>query len=200
MTTRAAASRPTARTAGAATALGALLLLTACGGDDAASAPTTSTATSGATSGATTSAPSTSPSATSATSSATSATGGVDARDPEAELEVEDQRGDGSSVAVEEVRLSAGDGWVVITGPDDAVLGSAAVARSDAEAPLTVPLDVAVTGGPEVRLVATLRLDDGDGALDPALDPVVVDEDRQGDEGSVDEDDLVRDAFDYRVG
>jgi hypothetical protein len=124
--------------------------------------------------------------------------GGADAvpgvfRDDDAELDVEDQSGDGSSVRVEEVQLSRTDGFLAIFTEDgDTLLGHAAVERSDDERPLEVPLDQPLTE--TARLVAVLHADDGDGTFDPSSDPRVTDDDDDDDD-----DDFKTDRFTYRV-
>jgi hypothetical protein len=97
----------------------------------------------------------------------------------EAELEAEDQSGDGTSVVVAEVELP-GDtsGHVVVhldvDGELGPVLGSAAVQPGETEE-LTVPLETPTE--PPATLVAVLHVDDGDGAFDPDTDPRVLDDD-----------------------
>ncbi|NHC16410.1 DUF7282 domain-containing protein [Motilibacter deserti] len=104
--------------------------------------------------------------------------------DTQAELEVEDQRGDGRSVRIEQARTSRGSGHVaVFTGTT--LLGSAAV--TSGSQPVSIPLSTAVVGSGE--LVAVLYGDDGDGTFDPTGDPLILDEDGERE----DED------FDYRV-
>jgi hypothetical protein len=169
--------------AAALTSLG----LTACGGADkpeAVGAPVVLTRTASPTG-------STTPTPTGATSSGTTSPGAVPVaavvRDRAAELDVEDQRGDGRSVRVREVRLTSGTGHVVVIDPRTrAVLGTLAVGSGTAR-DLTVPLGEPVSRTGE--LVALLHADDGDGAFDPASDGAVADDD--GDQ--VDED------FDYTV-
>lgn len=113
-------------------------------------------------------------------------------RDDDAELDVEDQSGDGSSVRVEEVQLSRTDGFVAIfTENGDTLLGHAAVERSSDERSLSVPLDQPITEA--TRLVAVLHADDGDGTFDPASDPRVTDDDDD------DDDEFKTDRFTYRV-
>lgn len=90
----------------------------------------------------------------------------------QAELEFEDQAGDGSTVVVGTVSAPEG-GFVVLTadGADDAVLGWSEVqvgTSADVEVTLDPPLDA------DTDLVATLYADtDGDGSFDPEADEVV---------------------------
>jgi hypothetical protein len=184
-----------------ATLLAGALALAACGnGDDettsiggeggvvtSSPAPDDATDGSGATDGPTPGDDSTAPGG-----------GGADAvpgvfRDDDAELDVEDQSGDGSSVRVEEVQLSRTDGFVAIFFENgDTLLGHAPVERSDDERRLDVPLDQSLTA--TARLVAVLHADDGDGVFDPATDPRVTDDDDDDHD-----DDVKTDRFTYRV-
>lgn len=189
---RRARTAPARRLAVAATA--ALLVggLAACGDDDSPAQvgslaaievrPSTSAAAS----------PEGTPSGTSSpaapspgTSTGTPSALGATVMDAGAELEVEDQSGDGTGVRVEQVRLSNGSGHLAVQTRDGQVLGSAPV--TSGSQPVTIALAPPVTGSGE--LLAVLHLDDGDGAFDPTADPVVVDED--GERESED--------FDYRV-
>lgn len=109
-------------------------------------------------------------------------------RDAAAEVDVEDQRGDGTTVAVQEVRLPTSDGHVVVIDPRSrAVLGSAPVTAGTTRT-ATVRLTTPVQASGE--LVALLYADDGDGRFDPTTDAGVVDDDGE----AVDED------FEYTVG
>jgi hypothetical protein len=110
-------------------------------------------------------------------------------RDGSANVDVDDQRGDGTSARVAEVKLTAGAGHVVIMDPRTRqVLGSATVASGTTRG-VTVPLTTPVAASGE--LVALLHVDDGDGRFDPATDGVVVDDD---------DDEAVDDDFDYTLG
>lgn len=105
--------------------------------------------------------------------------------DPRAEIEVEDQRGDGRSVAVRTARLSIGGGHVAVFDRNRTLLGSAQVPASGG--PTTVALSTAVGSG---ELIAVLYGDDGDGRFDPNTDPRVLDEENESE----------TEDFDYRVG
>jgi hypothetical protein len=170
-------------------------VLAACGGDDPAAevgalspieVPSASASPSGAP---TTAGPSADPSAGPSSSPPVVASSGAPSSgtvvDTEAELEVEDQSGDGTGVRVESVRLSSGSGHVVVQTRDGQVIGSAPV--TSGSQPVTIPLDPRVTGSGE--LLAVLHADDGDGAFDATRDAVVVDDD--GERESED--------FDYRL-
>jgi hypothetical protein len=169
------------RRAGGAVAIAlAAVTLTACGDDDqaaqvaslgevtvpAASAPPAATSGSSPTAGApvSPSAPTTMP---------PGAAAGGTVVDALAELEVEDQRGDGTGVRVSFARLSSGAGHVAITTRDGQLLGSAPVTQG--AQPVTIPLSPRVTASGE--LLAVLHGDDGDGRFDATTDPVVVDDD-----------------------
>lgn len=94
--------------------------------------------------------------------------------DDTAEIDVEDQRGDGSSVRVDEVRFSTGTGIVGIYDAGLKLLGWSVV-KSGVK-PVTVELDR--TLGSSQELLAVLHRDDGDGQLGSG-DPVVVEEGEQ---------------------
>jgi hypothetical protein len=100
-----------------------------------------------------------------------------------AELEIEDQAGNGQSVELDEVRLSLGLGFLVITNQEGSVLGYATV-TPDSQ-PVSVSLTSKVTSSQE--LIGLLFLDDGDGEFSSQIDPKIL-----GDEGEPVEED-----FDY---
>lgn len=109
-------------------------------------------------------------------------------RDGSANVDVDDQRGDGTSVRVAEVRLTAGAGHVVIMDPRTRqLLGTAAVTAGRTRG-VTVPLTTPVAASGE--LVALLHVDDGDGRFDAATDGAVVDDD---------DDEAVDDDFDFTL-
>ena len=110
--------------------------------------------------------------------------------DDRAELDVEDQRGEGRSVAVEEVRLTSGTGFVAVHTRDGRLLGSAEVGSGRI---LTVELDERVPTTGDYR--AVLFGEDGDGRFDADADPRVVEPD-----DDADDDDPVDDDFDYQLG
>lgn len=175
------------------------LLLTACGAEPSTpppAAPVTSAAppTSAAPTSASPSsaAPSASASASSSTSSSAGPASGPTVEDDRAELDVDDQRGDGRSVAVEEVRLTSGTGFVAVYTRDGELLGSAEVGRGRT---LTVDLDDRIPASGEFR--AVLFGDEGDGRFDPEDDPRVVEGDDDADDAG--ETDAVDDEFDYTL-
>lgn len=171
----------------------AALLLSACGSDAPpapAAAPEAPASSAAAPAPATSSAP---PSASSSPSTSSSPTpsAGATVADDRAELDVEDQRGDGRSVDVEEVRLTSGTGFVAVYTRDGQLLGSAEVGGGRT---LTVDLDDPIPATGEYR--AVLFADDGDGSFDAETDPRVVEGDDDGDD---DDEDAVDDDFDYRL-
>lgn len=113
---------------------------------------------------------------------------GGEVEDPAAELDLEDQSGDGSAVVVEEVGLATGHGLVVVTRAGDTTPIGAAVVRDGGVLGLTVVLDERLTSDERIRAVLYVDVDQ-DGAFDPAKDSVVVDDD-----GDIEADDA-----DYRL-
>jgi hypothetical protein len=108
--------------------------------------------------------------------------------DTTAEVEVEDQAGDGRSVEVEQVRPGAEPGFVVVYDAGRVVLGSAYL--STGVRALAMELDTPVRAGQQ--LVAALFRDDGDGTFDPRTDRLVVEEDDDDPDGEP-----VTEDFDY---
>lgn len=102
-----------------------------------------------------------------------------------AELELEDQSGTGTSVSVEEVRVSLGDVFLVISDRQGQVLGYA-IATPDSQ-PVQVDLDTSLTRSQE--LLGSLYLDNGDGIFKPEEDAPI----RDG------EGEIVSEDFDYRL-
>lgn len=109
--------------------------------------------------------------------------------DAAAELEIDDQRGAGHAVRVEQARLSRSDGFVAIFTRGGTLLGSAPVSR--AVSPVTVHLDTRVPRSGE--LIGVLFVDNGDGHFDRSTDPAVND----GDNDLDDLLDLEDEDFDY---
>lgn len=97
------------------------------------------------------------------------------AADAVADLEVDDQIGNGREVTVTSVLLGRGPAIMVITDRNGNVLGTKKV--SPRTQPVTVRLHQPVTVSQE--LLATLYLDDGDGAFDPQKDTPMVDEESE---------------------
>ncbi|GAA4412782.1 hypothetical protein GCM10023168_34980 [Fodinibacter luteus] len=194
-TTHRATPTPALRLAALALVGPAALGLTGCGsepGPESVGAPITLSSTPVGP-GSSTTEPTAKPTASPSTAASTAAPGGAApvptlVRDDRADVDAEDQGGDGRSVRVSEVRLSVGTGHVVVVDPRTRqVLGSATVSSGTTRG-VTVPLADPVTRSGE--LVVLLHTDDGDGRFDPATDGPVVDDD---DLEPVDED------FDYRL-
>lgn len=100
-----------------------------------------------------------------------------------AELEIEDQTGAGQSIELEEVKLSLGLGFLVITTRDGSVLGYSTV-TTDSQ-----PVSVAMTSKLTVsqELIGLLFLDNGDGEFSSETDYKILD----------DEGELVEEDFEY---
>lgn len=111
--------------------------------------------------------------------------GGDSVFDRFAELDMEDQSGDGTQVEIEEVRLSLGNGFLVISTKAGDVLGYEAVARDSQ--PVVIELATPVSFSQE--LVGSLFLDNGDGVFSPDSDPAIWESKNE----------LVRESFDYKV-
>lgn len=92
--------------------------------------------------------------------------------DSRAEIEIEDQSGDGASVAVEFARVERGAAFLVILNQAGQILGSAPI--DPQSQPVTVVLTSPLAKSQE--LSAQLRWDDGDGVLNLDTDPILVEE------------------------
>lgn len=115
--------------------------------------------------------------------------------DPGAEIDADDQSGDGRSVEVRVARITLGPGWVAVRTDEDnggRLLGSTAVAPGQA-GPVTVTLTEPVPAGDD-DLTVVLHADDGDGVFDEQLDPRILDDDDDQDDDDIEDDDL-----DYRL-
>ena len=113
---------------------------------------------------------STSPSANPSASTSGGPSAGEASSDTGAELEVEDQRGDGRTVTIERASTTGGTGFVAVYSGDQ-LLGSVPVGSGT----LTVQLDSRVPATGELQ--AVLFGDDGDSRFDAAKDPRLDDED-----------------------
>lgn len=102
-----------------------------------------------------------------------------------AELEIEDQAGFGFEVVVEEVRLSRGDGFLVITSQEGETLGYSVV-TPDSQ-PVVVLLTSRISTNRE--LIGELFLDNGDGVFSRDSDFPIRD----------DEGELVREDFSFTL-
>lgn len=107
------------------------------------------------------------------------------ARDPLAEVEIDDQSGDGTSVTVDSIELARDAAMLVIR--DRAGNVHAATRVTPHTTPVRVPLKQPVRTSQE--LVAELYLDNGNGRFDPRTDQPIVDDDG----------DLVREEFHFLV-
>jgi len=105
--------------------------------------------------------------------------------DASAEIEIEDQRGDGRSVEIEEIRVGREGTFLVIYDGTGLVLATALV--SPQSQPVNVELDVILERSQELQ--AALYLDDGDGEFSIASDSPLVD----------DEGEIVHEDFDYEL-
>ncbi|MBA2391086.1 MAG: hypothetical protein H0V67_12620 [Geodermatophilaceae bacterium] len=181
-------------------ALGAALLLAACGGADRADTDPTAIEVTGsgdepAAQPTGTESGGTSAAEPSGTTTGSGGGGGDD--DDQHDVEVSDQSGDGSSVVVDRVRVEAA-GFVVIVDNAGRVVGNVAVEAGESTQ-LSIPTDISESGDFEALLYA----DDGDGRFDPATDLPVPDDDDDGDDDGDDDDDdsddLESDDFDYEL-
>ena len=107
------------------------------------------------------------------------------ATDRYAEIEIEDQAGDGSTIQIHEIHVSAAASHLVIYDKTGMVLGNALVTPQSQ--PVNIKLQIPITSSQELE--AVLYLDDGDGDFDLEADSPILDDDR----------DLVHEDFYYRV-
>jgi hypothetical protein len=92
-------------------------------------------------------------------------------RDDAAEIEVENQSGDGRTVRIQQAQLSRA-GFVVVYAKDGKrLLGSAKIKPSTDNRPITVRLDRRLTAS--AQLLVVLHADDGDGRFNVKQDPRV---------------------------
>ena len=92
-----------------------------------------------------------------------------------AEIEIEDQSGDGSSVLIDEIQISAGNAFLVVYDSSGMVLGSTLVTPQSQ--PVRLRLDVPIATSQELE--AALYLDDGDGKLSINDDIPIYDDERE---------------------
>ncbi len=105
--------------------------------------------------------------------------------DSRADIDIEDQQGDGNSVVIEELKVGRDNTFLVIYDTTGLVLASAKA--SPQSQPVQVSLDIPVTVSQELE--AALYLDDGDGVFSLQLDRPLVDY----------EGEIVHEDFYYRV-
>jgi predicted secreted protein len=107
------------------------------------------------------------------------------AKDPEAEIEIEDQVGDGLTLSIHEVDIARGNAFLVVYNDANLVVAKAFVTPQSQ--PVTISFDVPMTS--TQNLQAALYLDDGDGLFDLGKDLPII-----GEEGQ-----LVHIDFKYRI-
>lgn len=105
------------------------------------------------------------------------------AYDPRADLDIDDQYGDGWSVVIDSVRVTRDDVHLVILDDRGSVLGSQAV--TPGVQPVQIVLDRRVDSSGD--LYGVLILDDGDGSFDPQVDAPLLDDD----------DEIIEEDFEY---
>ena len=93
------------------------------------------------------------------------------AQDRYAEIDIEDQTGDGVMVQIEEIRISGSNSFLVIYNTSGLVLASALVTPQSQ--PVTIKLQVPITSSQDLE--AVLYLDDGDGVFDLNKDFPILD-------------------------
>lgn len=108
------------------------------------------------------------------------------ATDPFAEVDIDDQSGDGTSVEIDEIKVVRGNSFLVIYDLNGIVLAESLVTPQSQ--PVTLALNTPVSVSQELQ--ATLYLDNGDGLFELDLDLPIL-----GEEGE-----LVHETFWYSVG
>lgn len=103
----------------------------------------------------------------------------------DADLDIDDQRGDGDFVVIESVDSPYAKSFVVITNTSGQVLG-VGLSTPDRQI-VSIPLNPKVTT--TSKLIGTLYADDGDGEFSPESDELVFDDDNE----------IVSEDFDYVV-
>ncbi|MET1007528.1 MAG: hypothetical protein ABWX96_18400 [Propionibacteriaceae bacterium] len=169
------------------------LTLTACGADEtvpppapAASSEAPSVEPSVSAPETPSSAPSSSaPSSAEPTPSTSESAAGATVTDERAEIDIDDQSGNGKTIEIQQVRLTSDSGFVAIYTRDNTLLGTVDV-KAGTDSP-SVKLDKTVPATGELN--AVMFGDDGDGDFDPKTDPRVVEDDG----------DAVEEDFDYRL-
>lgn len=105
----------------------------------------------------------------------------------DAELEIEDQRGDGTSVQIDEVKTSLQSGLVVIFDKSGRYLGAAKV--SSTVQPVSIELENPISSSQE--LIGQLFADNGNGVYD-SMDLEVI-------EAYEDEREIIYEDFEYEI-
>ncbi len=105
--------------------------------------------------------------------------------DPRADLDIDDQYGDGRSVVIDSVRVTRDDVYLVILDERGSILGAKPVPPG--VQPVQIDLDRRIeTSG---DYYGVLVLDDGDARIDLATDRPLLDDD--------DDDDIIEEDFEY---
>jgi hypothetical protein len=94
------------------------------------------------------------------------------AKDPEAEIEIDDQVGDGLTLFIHEVEIERGNAFLVVYNDANLVVAEAFVTPQSQ--PVTISFDVPLTS--TQNLQAVLYLDDGDGLFDLGQDLPIIGE------------------------
>jgi len=105
--------------------------------------------------------------------------------DPKAEIEIEDQSGDGTRIALDEIHVGRIIAFLVIYNLKGEVLATALV--TSLSQPVNIALQTPITSSQELQ--AVLYLDDGDGKFELSQDLPLIGE----------ENELVHEDFSYRV-
>lgn len=108
------------------------------------------------------------------------------ARDPDAEIDIDDQIGDGVTLRIDEIQVSRGNAFLVIYNSQNFVVSEAFVTPQSQ--PVTLFFDIPILQNQELQ--AALYLDDGDGVFDLSKDLPILGE----------ENELVHESFSYQVG
>ena len=107
------------------------------------------------------------------------------ATDRYAEIDIEDQSGDGSALLIEEIKISGANSFLVIYDSNGLVHASALVTPQSQ--PVMIKMQIPISDSQEME--AVLYLDDGDGQFNLNQDFPILD----------DENELVHEDFYYRV-
>lgn len=97
----------------------------------------------------------------------------IPAYDPRAELDIEDQAGDGRSVVIDSVRVTRDNVSLVILDERGAILGTKAILPGVQPVKIDLQRSVDSSG----YLFGLLVLDNGDGRIDPGIDVPLHDDD-----------------------
>lgn len=112
----------------------------------------------------------------------------VAAYDPRADLDIEDQYGDGRSVVIDSVRVTRDNVYLVILDGRGSLMGSTRI--TPGVQPVRIDLDRQIESSGD--FYGLLVLDDGDGGIDLVADRPLLDDD--------DDDDIIEEDFEYYLG